>query len=154
MDAEPVKKMHLQSLCFQMCSSFQIISRKISGRNHCCESDILPLCLSFLVPFGGSLIALCKGLGAAAAVEQMALRVFCTPGTDDNKTLWGKNKEFVTPAVTVSPFLRYTCHFLWNKKRGLIMCLEIRIAHVSLRGLYPPRQGESTMSAHAHWCRR
>lgn len=79
--------------------SCQFISRKTNCRNHCCESDVLSLCLSLLVLLRGSLIALCKGLGAAGAVEQMCQRVFHTPGTDDNKTLLGKIKKFVTPTI-------------------------------------------------------
>lgn len=108
MYAESIKKIHLQSLCFQMCFSLQIISRKTSCRNHCCESDVLPLCLSLLLPSRGSLIALCKGLWEAAAVEQMCQRMFCTPGTDDGKTHWGKIRTFMIPTVIVSPLLRYT----------------------------------------------
>lgn len=88
-----------------MCFSLQIISRKTSYRNHGCESDVLNLCLSVVMPFRGSLLILCKGLGAAAAVEQMYQRVFCTPGTDDSKTLREKNKITL---VTLSLFLRYT----------------------------------------------
>lgn len=88
--------------------SLQLISRKTNCRNHCCESDVHPLCPSVLVPLRGLLIDLCKGLGAAAVLEQMCQRVFCTPGTDDSKTLLGKIKKFVIPTVAVPPFLRYT----------------------------------------------
>lgn len=68
-----------------------------------CESGVLPLCLSFLVAFRVSLLALCKGLGVAAAVEQMCQRVFCAPGTDDSKTLWEMIKKFVIPIVMSVP---------------------------------------------------
>lgn len=45
----PLKKnqMYLQLLCFQMCSSLYMISRKINCRNHCYESDFLFFFLSW-----------------------------------------------------------------------------------------------------------
>lgn len=75
---------HFVSKCVPHFKSFL---RKSTVETIATESDLLPLFLSFLVLFGHSLMALCRGMGAAAAVEQRWLGVFRMPGIDDNKML-------------------------------------------------------------------
>lgn len=79
--------------------------------------------------------ALCRGVGAAAAVEQTWLWVFCMPRMDGGKTLWGRIREGMTPTFAVSPFIRHTA------------ATEV-LPHVC-RGQEPPCQSERALPSRA-----